>query len=91
MKMDVRILMLVLLLMMVRTNPVIRGSKRLVLDRCTPIVALQPVTLQSQSEKDVPLPWKCLETNGNDECTATVTPVYSMIFAAISYSNAKSG
>lgn len=85
------LLMLVLLLMMVRTNPVIRGSKRLISNRCTPIVALQPVTLQSQSEKCVPLAWKCLETNGNNECNATVNPVYSMIFAAISYSNAKSG
>ena len=85
------LLMLVLLAWMVRTNPVIRGSKRLVLDRCTPIVALQPVTLQSQSKKDVPLLWKCLETNGKNECSATVNPVYSMIFAAISYSNAKSG
>ena len=85
------LLMLVLLLMMVRTNPVIRGSKRLISDRCTSIVALRPVTLQSQSEKDVPHLWKCLETNGNNECDATVNPVYSMIFAAISYSNAKSG
>ena len=34
--------------------------------------------------------WKCLETNGNDECSATFNPVYSMIIAAISYSNAKS-
>ena len=83
--------MLVLLAGMVRTNPVIRGSKRLVSNRCTPIVALQPVTLQSQSEKDVPHFWKCLETNGNNECNATVNPVYSMIFSAISYSNAKSG
>ena len=66
--------MLVLLAGMVRTNPVIRGSKRLVSDRCTPIVALLPVTLHSQSEKDVPLLWKCLETNGNDECNATVNP-----------------
>ena len=83
--------MLVLLAGMVRTNPVIRGSKRLVSVRCTPIVALQPVTLHSQSEKCVPLLWKCLETNGKNECSATVNPVYSMIFAAISYSNAKSG
>ena len=83
--------MLVLLARMVRTNPVIRGSKLLVSDRCTTIVALQPVTLQSQSEKDVPHFWKCLETNGNNECNATINPVYSMIFAAISYSNAKSG
>ena len=83
--------MLVLLTGMVRTNPVIRGSKRLVSDRCTSIVVLQPITLQSQSEKCVPLAWKCLETNGNDECNATVNPVYSMIIAAISYSNANSG
>ena len=62
------LLMLVLLAAMVRTNPVIRGSKQLVLNRCTPIVALQPVTLHSQSEKDVPLLWKCLETNGKNEC-----------------------
>ena len=82
---------LVLLAGMVRTNPVIRGSKRQVSVRCTPIVALLPVTLQNQSEKDVPHFWKCLETNGNNECNATVNPVYSMIFAAISYSNAKSG
>ena len=83
--------MLVLLAGMVRTNPAIRGSKRQVSDRCTSIVALLPVTLQSQSEKDVPLLWKCLETNGNNECNATVNPVYSMIFAEISYSNAKPG
>ena len=60
--------MLVLLAGMVRTNPVIRGSKLLVSNRCTPIVALQPVTLQSQSEKCVPLLWKCLETNGKNHC-----------------------
>ena len=83
--------MLVLLAGMVRTNPAIRGSKLLVSNRCTPIVVLQSVTLQSQSEKDVPLLWKCLETNGNNECSATDNPVYSMIFTAISYSNAKSG
>lgn len=85
------LLMLVLLAAMVRTNPAIRGSKRQISDRCTSIVALLPVTLQSQSEKDVPHFWKCLETNGNNECNATITPIYSMIFAAISYSNAKSG
>ena len=85
------LLMLVLFPWLVRTNPAIRGSKQLVSVRCTSIVALQPVTLHSQSEKDVPLLWKCLETNGNNECNATVNPVYSMIFAAISYSNAKSG
>ena len=83
--------MLVLLAGMVRTNPAIRGSKRQVSVHCTPIVALLPVTLQSQSEKCVPLAWKCLETNGNNECNAIINPVYSMIFAAISYSNAKSG
>lgn len=91
MKIDMRTPMLVLLAGMVRTNPAIRGSKQLVSNRCTSIVALQPVTLQSQSEKCVPLLWKCLETNGNDECNATINPVYSMIFSAISYSNAKSG
>ena len=85
------LLMLVLLAWMVRTNPVIRGSKQLVLDHCTPIVALLSVTLHSQSGKSVSLLWKCLETNGKNECRATVNPVYSMIFAAISYSNAKSG
>jgi len=85
------LLMLVLLAWMVRTNPVIRGSKQLVLDHCTPIVALLPVTLHSQSGKSVPLLWNCLEANGNNKCSATISPVYSMIFAAISYSNAKSG
>ena len=85
------LLMLVLLAAMVRTNPVIRGLKRQVSVRCTPIVALLPVTLQSQLEKDVPLLWKCLETNGNNECSATINLVYSMIIAAISYSNANSG
>ena len=64
----VKMPMLVLLAGMVRTNPAIRGSKRQVSDRCTPIVALLPVTLQSQSKKCVPLPWKCLETNGKNEC-----------------------
>ena len=83
--------MLVLLAGMVRTNPAIRGSKRLYSDRCTPIVALLPVTLQSHTEKGVLLSWKCLETKGNNECSATVKPVYSMIFSAISYSNANTG
>ena len=46
--------MLVLLAGMVRTNPVIRGSKRQVSDRCTLIVALLPLTLQSQSENVYP-------------------------------------
>ena len=67
--------MLVLLPGMVRTNPAIRGSKRQVSGRCTPIVALQPVTLQSQTEKGVPLLWKCLETKGKHKCSATVKPV----------------
>ena len=62
------LLMLVLFAGMIRTNPAIRGSKLLVSNRCTPIVALQPITLHSQSEKDVPLLWKCLETNGKNEC-----------------------
>ena len=46
--------MLVLLEAMIRTNPVIRGSKRLVSDRCTLIVALQFVTLQSHLKKMYP-------------------------------------
>ncbi len=54
MKLDMRIQMLVLLAAIVRTNPAIRGSKRLVLDRCTPIVALQSVTLQSHLKKMYP-------------------------------------
>ena len=88
---DMKSGMLVLLPGMVRTNPVIRGSKRLVSDRCTPIVTLLPVTLQSQTEKGVPLRWKCLETKGKRECSATAKSVYSMIFPAISYSNANTG
>ena len=64
MTMDMKSQLLVLLAVMVRTNPAIRGSKRLVSDRCTPIIALLPVTLQSQTEKGVPLPWKYLETKG---------------------------
>ena len=86
---DMKSGMLVLLAGMVRTNPAIRGSKRLVSGRCTPILALQPVTLHSQSEKGVPLFWKSLETNGKRECSATVKLVYSMIFPAISYSKVK--
>ena len=54
MKLDMRIQMLVLLAAMVRTNPAILGSKRLVSDRCTPIVALQSVTLQSHLKKMYP-------------------------------------
>jgi len=40
-----RIQMLVLLAAMVRTNFAIQGSKRLIIDRCTLIVALPSVTL----------------------------------------------
>ena len=47
MMLDMRIQMLVLLAAMIRTNPVIQDSKRLVSGRCTQIVALQSVTLQS--------------------------------------------
>lgn len=54
MKMDVRTQMLVLLAAMVRTNPAILGSKRLVSDRSTPIVALQSVTLQCHLKKMYP-------------------------------------
>ena len=50
----VKMPMLVLLAGMVRTNPAIRGSKRQVSDRCTPIVALLPVTLQSHRTKMYP-------------------------------------
>ena len=88
---DMKSGMLVLLPGMVRTNFESQGSKRLVLDRCTPIVALLLVTLQSQTEKGVHLLQKSLETNSKNECNATVKPVYSMIFSAISYSNANTG
>ena len=44
MMLDMRIQMLVLLAAMIRTNPVIQDSKRLVSGRCTQIVALQSVT-----------------------------------------------
>ncbi len=54
MKLDMRMQMLVLLAEMVRTNPVIQGSKRLIIDRCTLIVALQSVTLQSHLKKMYP-------------------------------------
>ena len=54
MKLDMRMQMLVLLVAMVRTNPVIQGSKRLIIDRCTLIVALQSVTLQSHLKKMYP-------------------------------------
>ena len=54
MKLDMRMQMLVLLAEMVRTNPVIQGSKRLIIDRCTLIVALQAVTLQSHLKKMYP-------------------------------------
>lgn len=91
MKLGMRMQMLVLLAAMVRTNPAIRGSKRLVSGRCTSVVALLSLPLQSQSGKYVPLFWKCLETSGKNECSATINHVYSMIIAAISYSNANSG
>ena len=83
--------MLVLLAAMIRTNPAIRGSKRLVSDRCTLIVALFSLTLQCHPKKmypDIGNPFGIKEYN---ECSATISPVYSMIFAAISYSNANSG
>ena len=48
------LLMLVLLAAMVRTNPVIQDSKRLDSGHCTPIVALQSVTLQSHLKKMYP-------------------------------------
>jgi hypothetical protein len=83
--------MLVLLAAMGRTNFAIQGSKRLIIDRCTLIVAFALSNFAVPSEKDVPLLWKCLETNGNNECSATINLVYSMIIAAISYSNANSG
>ena len=54
MMLDMRIQMLVLLAAMVRTNPVIRGSKRLIIDRCTLIVALQSVTLQCHLKQMYP-------------------------------------
>jgi hypothetical protein len=54
MMLDMRIQMLVLLAAMIRTNSAIRGSKRLVSDRCTLIVALQSVTLQSHLKKMYP-------------------------------------
>jgi len=54
MKLDMRMQMLVLLAAMVRTNPVIQDSKRLDSGHCTPIVALQSVTLQSHLKKMYP-------------------------------------
>jgi len=54
MKLDMRMQMLVLLVAMVRTNPVIRGSKRLIIDRCTLIVALLSLTLQCRPKKMYP-------------------------------------
>lgn len=91
MKLDMRVQMLVLLAAMIRTNPAIRGSKRLVSDRCTLIVALLSLTLQCHPKKmypDIGNPFGIKEYN---ECSATINLVYSMIFAAISYSNANSG
>ena len=80
MKLDMRVQMLVLLAAMIRTNPAIRGSKRLL-----------SLTLQCHPKKmypDIGNPFGIKEYN---ECSATISPVYSMIFAAISYSNANSG
>ena len=54
MMLDMRIQMLVLLAAMIRTNPVIQDSKRLVSGRCTQIVALQSVTLQSHLKRCTP-------------------------------------
>ena len=49
MKLDMRVQMLVLLAAMIRTNPAIRGSKRLVSDRCTLIVALLSLILTAHN------------------------------------------
>ena len=54
MKLNIRIQMLVLLAAMIRTNPAIQGSKRLIIDRCTPIVALLSLTLQCHPKKMYP-------------------------------------
>ncbi len=54
MMLDMRIQMLVLFAAMVRTNPAIRGSKRLVSNRCTLIVALLSLTLQNHLKKMYP-------------------------------------
>ena len=82
MKLDMRVQMLVLLAAMI---------KRLVSDRCTLIVALLSLTLQCHPKKmypDIGNPFGIEEYN---ECSATINLVYSMIIAAISYSNANSG
>ena len=66
MKLNIRIQMLVLLAAMIRTNPVIQDSKRLVSGRCTQIVALQSVTLQSHLKKmypDIDNPFRIKEDN----------------------------
>ena len=66
MMLDMRIQMLVLFAAMVRTNPAIQGSKRLVSNRCTLIVALQSVTLQSHLKKmypDIDNPFRIKEDN----------------------------
>ena len=91
MMLDMRIQMLVLLAAMIRTNPVIQDSKRLVSGRCTQIVALQSVTLQSHLKKMYPNIGNPFGIKEYNECSATINLVYSMIFAAISYSNANSG
>lgn len=49
-----RIQMLVLLAAMGRTNLAIQGSKRLIIDRCTLIVALLSLTLQCHPKKMYP-------------------------------------
>ena len=54
MKLDMRMQMLVLLAVMIRTNPAILSSKRLIIDRCSPIVALLSLTLQCHSKKMYP-------------------------------------
>lgn len=91
MKLDMRIQMLVLLAAMIRTNPAIRGSKRLVSDRCTLIVALLSLTLQCHPKKVYPSFGSVLKPMAIMNAAQLSTPVYSMIFAAISYSNANSG
>jgi len=51
---------------MIRTNPVIRDTKRLIIDRCTSIVALQLITLQSHLKKmypDIDNPFEIKEDN----------------------------
>lgn len=54
MKLGMRIQMLVLLAVMVRTNPAIPSSKRLISDRCTLIVDLLSLTLHCHPKKMYP-------------------------------------